>query len=237
LTGYPIGLEQTASSGSLPCRQRLPRYGAFAWCYEEIAAAYSLGRIQRAKASQIEALEAGDRVLYAGVGSGEDALLAVRSGARVTAIDAAEAMLRRFRRRLDREGLSAALVPGDALAHTVSGPGYDAVAANFVLNVFRRDEMRRLLTHLAGLVRPGGKLLIADFAPPSARRYERWIASAYYRPVNLAAWMLQLGALHPLYDYGSEVVGLGFDVIERRRFRPFGWGPALFESIVAERVR
>jgi ubiquinone/menaquinone biosynthesis C-methylase UbiE len=213
-----------------------PRYDAFAWCYEEIAALYSLGRIQRAKASQVTEFSPGDRVLYAGVGCGEDAVLAARRGVAVTAVDCAEPMLRRLRRRLNREGLCAELVQADVRAHAVDAPGYDAVTANFMLNIFARESMRELLGHLARLVRPGGKLLIADFAFPSGRSLERWLARAYYRPVNVAAWALRLCALHPLYDYASELNTLGFSVTHSARFQPFGVGPVLYESLVAMRT-
>jgi ubiquinone/menaquinone biosynthesis C-methylase UbiE len=212
-----------------------PRYDAFAWCYEEIAALYSLGHIRRAKASQLSEFEPGDRVLYAGVGCGEDALLAARRGVEVIAVDCAEPMLRRLRRRLDHEGLSAEIVQTDLHALGAGSSGYDAVTANFVLNIFPREEMRGLLGHLARLVRPGGKLLIADFAFPSGRGYERWLATAYYRLVNIAAWALGLCALHPLYDYAREMNALGFSVTHRERFQPFGIGPVLYESIVAAR--
>jgi ubiquinone/menaquinone biosynthesis C-methylase UbiE len=250
--GKPEAGEQSTSAG----RARPPRYDRFAWCYEEIAALYSLGQIRRAKLAQLAELAPKDRVLYAGVGSGEDALAAVRHGVDVTALDFAASMLRRFGRRLDREGLRAVLVEGDLLDHACDdvvdeardralaprrgggahpAPGYDAVAANFVLNIFDLPTMRRHLAHLASLVRPGGKLLIADFAPPSGTVVERWLARAYYRPVNVIAWALRLAALHPLYDYGAEVEPLGFEVTSRTGFRPFGAGPVLFESITAVR--
>lgn len=215
-------------------RVRAGGYDRVAWCYEEIAALYSLGRIQRAKASQLCEFAPGDRVLFAGVGRGEDALLAVRRGVAVTGVDSAARMLRGFRRRLDREGTDARLHCADLLGHGVEGQGYDAVTANFLLNIFSPVEMRRMLAHLVGLVRPGGKLLVADFAAPSGGAAERLLARVYYRPVNVAAWMLRLCALHPLYDYGREMEALGLRVVAREGFR-LGVGPVLYESVVAQR--
>ncbi len=133
-----------------------PRYDPVAWCYQELAAAYSLGQIRAAKISQLPELAAGSRVLYAGVGRGEDALLAARRGVVVTGLDCSAAMLRRFRRQLRRQQLEAEIVRADLFEHEVAGPGYDAVAANFVLNVFPVEQMRRLLAHLGSLVRPAG---------------------------------------------------------------------------------
>jgi SAM-dependent methyltransferase len=227
-------------SGVVASRSLRPRYDRVAWCYQELAAAYSLGRVRAAKLSQLAELAAGSRVLYAGVGRGEDALQAARRGVVVTGLDCSAAMLRRFRRELQSRELEAEIVQADLFDHEAfdceaGGPGYDAVAANFVLNVFPVAQMRRLLAHLGSLVRPGGKLLIADFALPSGRPWERLCVRAYYRPVNLAAWALGLCALHPLYDYATELRALGFEIVARQGFRPFARGPALYESLVARR--
>jgi len=217
-----------------------------AGCYEALARIYSRGRIGAAKASQIEEMRAGDRVLYAGVGGGEDALLAARRGVRLSAVDLSPAMLRALRRRLDGEGLAGELIVGDVLEHRAEEP-YDLVAANFFLNVFAEEVMLRVLAHLASQVRPGGKLLVADFAPPgqgstsvctSARtpaRTSAWVHALYYRPVNLAAWALRLCALHPIYDYVPAAARLGLSLRRRRRFRLGRSGPELYESLVFER--
>jgi len=209
-------------------------YGAVAWCYDEVAALYSLGSIAAAKRSQLQELRPGDRVLYAGVGRGSDALEAARRGAQVTALDVSPAMLRRLRRRLAGAAQQAELLCADLFEHRPASC-YDAVAANFVLNVFDPHEMRRALLHLVSLLRPGGKLLIADFAPPQGGRFERALARAYYRPVNLAAWSLGLCALHPIYDYARPLESIGLQVLRRRGFRPARAVPVLYESLVARR--
>jgi ubiquinone/menaquinone biosynthesis C-methylase UbiE len=213
---------------------RVRSHSAVAWCYDEIAALYSLGRIARAKASQVRLLEAGECVLYAGVGRGEEALLAARSGVRVTALDASGAMLARFRRALTSKRAQAELVCGDLFGHAPAQP-YDTVVANFFLNVFSPDEMRRALSHLVSLVRPGGRLMIADFAPPRGSAAARLMCRAYYRPVSLAAFACRLAALHPIYDYALEFEKLGLALIRRDEFRLAERTPVFFESLVARR--
>lgn len=210
-------------------------YDRVAWCYQELAAAYSLGAIRVAKASQLDELPAGSRVLYAGVGRGEDALQAARRGIAVTGLDHSAAMLRRLRRGLVGEAASARLVQADFFEHRAVGAGYDAVAVNFVLNIFPAAPMRRAIEHLGSLVRPGGKLLIADFAHPSGSTVQRALQRANYRPVNLVGRALGLCALHPLHDYAAELRAIGFEVTGRRGFGPFARGPVLYESLVATR--
>ena len=77
------GGESLARSARL---RRASRYGAVAWCYDAIAGCYSLGRIQRAKACQVSQLEPGERVLFAGVGRGAEAVLAAQRGVSVKEI-------------------------------------------------------------------------------------------------------------------------------------------------------
>ncbi len=209
-------------------------YGAVAWCYDELAAAYSLGRIGRAKASQVCRFELGERVFYAGAGRGDDAVQAALHGVAVTALDASPRMLSRLRSTLSREGAEAQLICGDLFDHRPAEL-YDAVTANFFLNLFSAAEMTRALAQLVSLVRPGGRLMIADFAPPRGHLAARIACRAYYRPVSLAAAAVGLAALHPIYDYQREFEPLGLVLIARDEFRLGAWTPVLFESLVARR--
>ena len=146
-------------------------------------------------------------------------MAAARLGARVTAVDGSSAMLRRLQTRLDAEALSATLYPCDLFEHRAEG--YDWVVANFVLNVFEPSQMRAALDHLVGRLGDQGRLVIADFAPPSGGVLARLLAHAYYWPVDVAAAALGLAALHPIYDYAGELDVLGMPVERRRRFGPY----------------
>jgi demethylmenaquinone methyltransferase/2-methoxy-6-polyprenyl-1,4-benzoquinol methylase len=221
-------------SAPTPTSRAAYSYDSVAWCYEGIARVYSLGCIQRCKRSQIDELGAGDRVLYVGVGAGEDALLAARRGAEVTGLDLSPAMLSRTRRRFAAEGLPARWLEGDLFDHRSSEP-YDAVAANFVLNVLPESWLDRALAQLGGLLRPGGKLLIADFAVPGGGCFERTLSAAYYWPVALAARVLGLCCLHPIHDYTLHLDAGHCDLVARTRFGLAPKLPAFFESLVAVR--
>lgn len=215
-------------------------YGAVAGFYEELAALYSWGRIAASKRSQLRHLRRGDRVLYAGVGRGEDAILAARLGVRVTAVDLSGAMLRRLAGRLEREGLEAELIEGDVAEETLGGRcnavRFDAVVANYFLNLFEAERAGAMLARLADRIRPGGLLLCADFAPGEGGWLGRWISEAYYRPVNWIAWALGLCDLHPILDYPRLLEPLDFRIRGLERF-PVGVGrnPA-YLSLLAERL-
>jgi len=193
--------------------------------YEELARVLSLGRIGRAKLSQLEHFAPGASVLYAGVGSGEDARAAVEAGFDVTAIDLSPRMLGRLQARLGPRAAKATLCCEDFRSH--AGGPYDAIALNFFLNVFGTLEVDRVLDHALGLLAPsGGRIAIADFAPPRTRG-ERILFELHYRPLLWAAFSLGLAALHPIHDYRTHLAERGARVVAETRF-------GVYESIVFE---
>ncbi len=140
-------------------------YDLVARVYDTLGLIYSGGQIHAAKNSQLGEMQAGDRVLYVGVGPGEDAVLAAQRGARVTCLDLSAQMLLQAKARMQRHGCDAEFLQADVLQHDRQNY-YDVVVVNFFLNVFSEGQMRDMLAYLVTLVRPAGKLLISDFATP-----------------------------------------------------------------------
>lgn len=209
-------------------------YTRVASFYEAVAAIYSGGQIAAAKRAQLREIKSGDRVLYVGVGAGEDAVEAARLGARLTCIDLSSAMLTRLEERFNAAGLSAEIICGNAFDH-FRAEGYDVVTANFVLNCLTEPAMRELLGHLARLVRPGGKLLIADLALPQGNVLARWLHRAYSRLANVIFWTAGLVPLHPIYDYRRDLPASGLHLVGGETFHLFGMGPVAFETLTAIR--
>lgn len=209
-------------------------YASIGGVYDWLAAFYSRGRIAASKRGQLDAIEHGDRVLYAGVGRGEDALLAARAGARVTAIDLAPRMLERLSRARSQEDLELELICGDVSRHSPDH-AYDVVVANYFLNLFDAERAGVMLRHLGELVKPGGLLMLTDFALPEGGPFARLITELYYRPVNWIAWVFGFCALHPILDYAHLIEPMGFRIRSERRLAVFlGSNPA-YVSIVAGR--
>lgn len=207
-------------------------YDAVAAFYDLLAAAYSLGRIPACKRAQVAGLGPGQRVLFAGAGTGGEALLAARAGARVTVLDLSGAMLARARARFRAAGLALEAVQGDILDHARPG-GYDAVVAQFFLNVFPEPAMREVLAHLARLVAPGGRLLLADFAPAEGPPLIRAARRAYFA---LAVAFFRAAAgnpLHALYAYANLLPGTGL-VLESAQTS--SRGPISFQTLSAINV-
>ncbi|MCP4905994.1 MAG: class I SAM-dependent methyltransferase [bacterium] len=211
-------------------------YDGVAYCYDELASLYSLGRIEMSKQSQIGSLSPTERVLFAGVGRGRDAIAAARCGVAVTAIDLSPIMLGRFSRGLEREALRAEAIEGDVASHHPELL-YDTVVAHYFLNLFEIDRAAAMLSILCRLVRPGGRLIFADFAPGEGGTAARWITEAYFRPVNWVAWAFGFCALHPIPDYPDLIERAGARIRTVSRFPVIpGLANPAYQSVVAERI-
>jgi ubiquinone/menaquinone biosynthesis C-methylase UbiE len=191
-------------------------YGSVAAIYDELAAFYSLGRIAATKRVHLEVVKPGDRVLYAGIGRGQEALEAARRGASVTGVDLSSVMLDRVRRAFEREGMAAELVEAD-VASLPRTPDYDVVVAHYFLNLFDANRTRGMLEILSGRVRPGGFLVLADFARPAGGRWARIVTALYYRPINWIAWALGLCDQHDIADYRQLLDRERFRIVSERR--------------------
>lgn len=155
------------------------------------------------------------RVLYLGTGAGREVALSTARGAEVTCLEPCEAMARRLRDRLSPWADRVTII-GSPLAQATDGGGFDLVCGHFFFNLFDARAMPQALAMAASHVRPGGQLVIADFALPRPATFtRRLLHNAYYRPVNLAGWALGICALHPIYDYGPDIVELGFALEDR----------------------
>jgi SAM-dependent methyltransferase len=110
----------------------------------------------------------GTDVLVIGCGSGRDLLALAERRCRVTGVDPANVAIDRARRALDRRGHSAALIEG--FFGDVNVPGcFDAVT--FLCYSFIPESGRRIasLQKAAGLLRPGGHVLVGYEAGPRPR--------------------------------------------------------------------
>jgi demethylmenaquinone methyltransferase/2-methoxy-6-polyprenyl-1,4-benzoquinol methylase len=202
--------------------------------YETLAACYSGGQIAAAKRAQLAEMRPGDRVLYVGVGAGEDAAEAARLGVRLTCLDLSSAMLARLEARLGPD-TQAEIICGNAFNHDRAGY-YDVVTANFLLNCLSEAAMHEMLAHLSTLLRPGGKLLIADLALPQGSFVARLAQRAYSRFANVVFRTLGLVSLHPIYDYRRSLAGCHLQCVRSASFRLFGFGPIAYETLTAVRT-
>lgn len=214
--------------------QTAPSYRHVSWCYDAIASAYSLGAIDRAKQLHCEWVKPGMRVLYAGAGNGREIVEACQRGAEVTCVEPCPAMAERLHQRLGRDSERFTIVPRP-IQSVHAKAEYDMVVGHFFLNVFDPQSMPDVLERLAGMVRPGGRIVIADFKPakPQTGILDRALRKFYYRPINLAGRLLRICALHPIYDYAPLLLEQGFKIEINRGFRLLPGTPDLYHTLIA----
>lgn len=102
-------------------------------------------------------------VLDVGTGTGRMAEIFSPAATQITAIDRSPEMLRIARAKLADQRISADLVHGDFLALPLPASSVDTVIMHQVLHF--AQEPNRVIAEVARVLRPGGHLLIVDFAP------------------------------------------------------------------------
>lgn len=171
--------------------------------YETLTRIVWLGRRGWAYRRLVEdaGVRPGDDVLDLGCGTGaltRAAAEASRTG-RVTGIDLAPEMVAHARRL----GGVATYVEGDISRLTLPAASVDVVVSSLALHHVDPAVRDAVLTGAFRVLRPNGRLLIAEFIPP------RWLPQASRRHPMMAA--------DPRGDLVERVARAGFGAIESRR--------------------
>lgn len=148
-------------------------YTVFAPIYDALVAPFTVGMRQRSLAMLRDGRH--DEVLLVGVGSGLDVPL-LPSGPRYTGLDLTPAMLTRARRKAMACHLDLRLDEGDARALPYAAATFDVAVLHLILAVTPHPE--RVLSEVARVLRPGGRVLILDkFLRPGQRAPVRRLIS------------------------------------------------------------
>ena len=120
-------------------------------------------RVERAILKLLEGLKPRS-VLDLGTGTGRMLELLAPDAERAIGVDQSAAMLALARQRIEQAGLrQAQLRQGDIYAPPAERDAFDLVIVHQVLHFL--DDPARALQEAARMLRPGGRLLIVDFAP------------------------------------------------------------------------
>ena len=117
---------------------------------------WDIGRPQPAFARLADQGRLTGRLLDAGCGTGENALLAASRGADVTGVDVAPAAIARARAKASGRGLTARFEVADALGLGRLGLTVDTVIDSGVFHVFGDDDRARYVASLAAVLGPAG---------------------------------------------------------------------------------
>jgi SAM-dependent methyltransferase len=128
--------------------------------YERIAARFAPVHDQLI---ELLAIVPGERLLDLASGTGEVAIRAGRAGATVTAIDIAEPMIEKARRRAEEEGVEVTFDLGDVEYLPYDDASFDVLASAFGL-IFAPDHAN-VASELARVSRPAGRLGFTAWKP------------------------------------------------------------------------
>jgi cyclopropane fatty-acyl-phospholipid synthase-like methyltransferase len=104
------------------------------------------------------------RVLDAGCGSGEHALLAAARGADAVGVDISPRAIEQARRKAGERGLTARFEVADALSLGELGLTVDTVIDSGLFHVFDDADRARYVTSLASVLPPGGTCYLMCFS-------------------------------------------------------------------------
>jgi SAM-dependent methyltransferase len=117
-------------------------------------------------------LNAGDRILIVGAGTGRDVLALAAAGHEVVGLDCLAGPLSVTQRHLDARGISATLVEG-AIEDGVELPGlFDVVIFSDQMYTVIPGSGRRVLAleHARRRLKPGGRIVVTYYATETAER-------------------------------------------------------------------
>jgi SAM-dependent methyltransferase len=125
---------------------------------------WDIGRPQPALAELAESGAFRGRVLDAGCGTGEHALLAASLGLDATGVDSAPTAIEIARRKARDRSLPVRFLLASALELASLGEHFDTVIDSGLFHVFDDDGRRRYVEALRAAVSPGGRCFLLCFS-------------------------------------------------------------------------
>lgn len=138
----------------------------------------------------IAGVKPGDAVLDLGCGTGTLAVMAAQRGARVTGVDADSRMLAQAAPKVD--GLDVRLIEGSTTTVELEEASFDIVISSLFFHHLADADKRLTLERTVRWLKPGGRLVIADFARP-----RHLVHRALFTPARL---MRGLALTHDVLD-------------------------------------
>ena len=190
---------------------RLLSWGRVDAMYDAVAAAAVAGQTN-------------PRVLELGCGTGNLTARLLARGAAVTAIDQDPEMLGVAREKLGGDPqLTLSESAAVEIADRFPAGSFDAVAGTLVLSEMSEDEQTYVLEAALRVLRPGGRLVVADeIRPESAWARCKYAATRW--PAAALTYVLTQTTTRAVRELAGRVRAAGFDVCEDRRIGSAGPG-------------
>ncbi len=177
------------------------------------------GSVDKAYDFLADHIQAGQRVLDIGCGTGALTLRAAARGATVIGIDINPQMLSIAQQRLTAAGLNEQVELRElGVAELESEPAasFDVVMSGLCFSELSSDERRYALAEARRLLRPGGLLLLADETLP-AHPGRRLLHALIRLPLVVITYLLTQTTTRPVAQLPQLVEHAGFTIRQRYR--------------------
>lgn len=179
----------------------------------------SRGRTRKIKELVAIAVPGGSHVLEIGCGTGELAGLMIECGCTVEGFDLSPSMVRAAVERIEKERLGDKFSVKCMGVESMDGfpdEHFDAVVSTLAFSELNDDERRFVLEHASRILRPGGRLVIADEVVP---RYpvRRLFHSMGRLPLLALTYLVTGTSTRPLRDLSGEIKQTGFTIQQEER--------------------
>jgi demethylmenaquinone methyltransferase/2-methoxy-6-polyprenyl-1,4-benzoquinol methylase len=191
------------------------------------------GRIDRIKDMIADTVRPGDRILDIGCGTGTLAFRCIKKGAHVTGIDISPFMIEEATRRAAELGYSDKMrVVKDSVTQIgkrFEPESFDLIVSTMALGEFPREYLRFVMLECRRLLRPGGKVIIADEVKPTNP-----LSQLFYFIAMVLLWIPQFLLLRrvffPIADLRGVIEESGFTVTQLKK-----WPLSTFQIVYASR--
>ncbi len=175
----------------------------------------TFGRIDRIKQEiALTQVEVGHEILEIGCGTGTLAARMTARGAHVVGIDISESMLAAARRNAPEADFI------HMTATEINGFGeerFDRIVATLSFSELTEDEFDLVLRACTAVLKPGGKLVVADEVLPR-RWWNRLLASLIRWPLAAITFLLTQNTTHALRMFEERLGRAGFEVASRKDY-------------------
>lgn len=174
----------------------------------------TLGRINKIKRTIADMVDAGQDILEIGSGTGVLAAMMSQRGGRVLGVDTSDKMLTFAREQApDVEFLHMTAVEIDRLAPRQ----FDLVVSTLCFSELTDPELSHTLTAIQTVLRPGGRLILADEVRPKGWG-RRILAGVVRLPLAALTFALTQNTTHALVNIKDRLSSAGYSVAEERRY-------------------
>lgn len=188
--------------------------------YDWLIKVATLGKIGSYYSILLEKIEKGEKVLDIGCGTGMLTLAAAQKGAFVVGIDINPSRLEVAKKRskaLKLEKLAEFKELGVAELESFADQSFDSIMSGLCFSELSPEERNYALDHCIRLLKPGGKLLLADEVIPEnmLKRVLYWLIRI---PMQILTFILSQATTHAMSDLSAEIKRHNFEIVEQKKF-------------------